>query len=113
MHELSIAAALVEQVGAVVTEHDAGRARRVAVRIGSLSGVDPEALRMAFPVAAEGTACGNAELEIEFVAASILCRACGAETAPDIPFAVCERCGSTDVDVRGGADLLLTRVEMD
>lgn len=113
MHELSIAQALVEQVADLVAREGGRRAVRVTVKLGALSGVDPEALDMAFPVAAEGSDCEGATLVVEPVAAAAHCRDCGRDSEPPFPFLACEHCGSTDVDVLAGHELLLAAVEIE
>ena len=42
MHELAVAQALVEQVDAVIDQHNAAQASLIRVRIGPLAGVLPE-----------------------------------------------------------------------
>ena len=114
MHELSIATALIEQIEvALDREEGAGRASQVLVRVGTLSGVDEEALRMAFPVAAEGTRAADAVLEIETIVAEVHCRACEVDSSPDFPFFVCEKCGADDVEIISGRDLLLQSIEIE
>jgi len=112
MHELSIAVALVTEVGKVVEREGAVKATGVTVRVGGLSGVDPEALEMAFPVACEGTPADGAALRIEYVPADMICRSCGSVTHPELAMAICESCGSTDVELSGGHELLLMNVEL-
>lgn len=56
MHELAVAQALVEQVDAVIGQHQASCATAIRVRIGPLAGVVPELLATAFPLAAAGLA---------------------------------------------------------
>ena len=72
MHELSIAAALVEQVDTIIAKEHAYAATRVTVTVGGLSGVCPEALELAFPVAAEGTTSAGAELVITHIEVAAL-----------------------------------------
>ena len=48
MHELSIADAILDAVRQEVAKHDGVRATKVCVRIGALSGVEPEALSFGF-----------------------------------------------------------------
>ena len=48
MHELSICQALLDQVENVARDHGARRVSRVALRIGALSGIEPELLEHAF-----------------------------------------------------------------
>lgn len=110
MHELSIAESLVEQLTALARREGAARVARVDLRVGALSGVDPEALAFAFPVAAEGTVAEGADLVARLVPARATCRACGAETESDSCFAVCTRCASPDLTFQGGRDLTLYAV---
>ena len=113
MHELSIARALVDEVEKIAVAERAQRVVSLTVQVGALSGVDPHALEWAFPVAAEGTVAGQARLEIESVPARAECNACGAEYEPGFPFFACERCGSENVRLSGGRELLIHSVEMD
>ncbi len=113
MHELSIAKALVEQIEKVVADERARRATRVLIRVGALSGAEPEALRTAFPLAAEGTVAAGAELVIERVEARVLCRACGREAVTDGFFFVCEACGSSDVELVSGRELHLQSADIE
>jgi hydrogenase nickel incorporation protein HypA/HybF len=132
MHELSIAMALVEDVeralfrdAAATSTDDAdatgaaqpktffpGAVSLVRVRIGKLSGVDAEALKQAFPVAAENTCCNAAQLAVTEIETQATCHACGAEFMPEFGFCVCTECDSTDVEITGGRELLLESVEL-
>jgi hydrogenase nickel incorporation protein HypA/HybF len=109
MHELSIAEAIV----AIAEEHAAGRrVAKVEVKIGHLRQVVPSALEFAFELVAEGTLVEGAELEIEDVPAHIVCRKCAAEgRVIEFPFA-CTSCGSVDVDVQSGDELLVDSLEL-
>jgi hydrogenase nickel incorporation protein HypA/HybF len=114
VHELSIANALVS----VATEaadraHEPGPIRAVTVRIGDLSGVVPQALTFAWPLAAEGTRCEGAELRINRVAARVHCPACDIETEiPSPPRFRCERCGQPAPLVSAGRELELESLEL-
>ena len=110
MHELSIAQALVEQVTNLARESGAGVIRRITLRIGKLSGVDPETLAAAFPIAAEETPLAQAALEMISVEPDVRCRACGRMV--EMEFApVCVHCGSPDLDLKQGRELLIESVE--
>jgi hydrogenase nickel incorporation protein HypA/HybF len=113
MHELAIAMSLVEQAEKVAREQHAVAIPRISVRVGQLSGVDPEALRGAFPLAAEGTPAEGAELVVEVIEARVHCRACGHSSTPSAPFIYCVECRSTEVDVEAGRELYIKSVELD
>lgn len=61
MHELAITQAIVEQCAA---RCEGARVLRVVIEIGTLSAVQPEAVRFAFSLCTEGTLLEGAQLEI-------------------------------------------------
>jgi len=112
MHELSLAAAVIEELERLVRREGARRVARVVLRAGALSGVEPDALRFAFPAAAEGTCVEGAELVIESEPLQVRCRACGAQTEADPLWLVCAACGGDEVAIAAGADLTLRSAEL-
>jgi hydrogenase nickel incorporation protein HypA/HybF len=110
MHELSIADAVVE----IATRHAAGRrVVRVDLRVGHLRQVVPDSLMFAFELVSAGTELEGAELVIEEVPALVRCGGCGAETTlVEFP-AHCAACGSFDVAVAGGDELLVDSLELE
>jgi hydrogenase nickel incorporation protein HypA/HybF len=112
MHELSIAQALADQVEDTATTENASRVVRIVVVMGVLSGADPEAVRGAFSLVAEGTVAAGAELIIEQVAARVRCRACGHEAQTDAYFMGCAACGSRDVELVTGRELNIKSIEL-
>lgn len=112
MHELSIAHALLEQVEAVAAAHDARGVSRVRLRMGPLSGVSSAALETAFTLAARGTRCETAVLDLDWVAAQVRCRACDRlSPLPDDLLPICSHCGGTG-EVCGERELELVSVEL-
>jgi hydrogenase nickel incorporation protein HypA/HybF len=109
MHELSIAEAVVD----IAVRHARGRpVAAVELRVGHLRQVVPSALEFAFGLVAEGTPLAGAELRMEEVPAAGHCRSCGAETAlPELPLC-CRSCGSGDVEVTSGEELLVDSLEL-
>jgi hydrogenase nickel incorporation protein HypA/HybF len=108
MHELSICTS----VAAIVEEHAAGRpVDRVVLDVGHLRQVVPDTLRYSWEVVVSGTPLEGSTLEINHIPAVIECRACGTATTIDVPVFRC-RCGSTDVDVTSGQELLVRSLEL-
>jgi len=105
MHELAIADAIV----AIATAHAGGRKiETVEIRIGHLRQVVPDALEFAFELLAPGV-----ELKLEVVPAAGVCRVCGQESElPGFPLA-CEACGSLDVELVRGEELLVDALTME
>lgn len=112
MHELSICQALVEQVEAVAREQNGRRVESVAVSIGPLSGVEPQLLQQAFPLAAAGSLAENAQLRLETLPVRVHCDDCGSDSEGTASRLVCRHCGNWNTHLLSGDELLLTRVEI-
>ncbi|MGH9056208.1 MAG: hydrogenase maturation nickel metallochaperone HypA [Acidimicrobiales bacterium] len=104
MHELGLCTSIVDAV-----EKRAGRraVAQVRVRVGQLHHVHPEAFGQSFAVAAMGTVAEDATAELVLVPVRARCRACAAAwDCEDVPLA-CGGCGSVEVDMIGGDELVL------
>jgi len=110
MHELSLASAVVE----VASRHAEGRrVVRVEVLVGHLRQVVPSALEFAFELVAQDTPVEGAELVLREVPAAGRCRRCAREgELPGFPLA-CAHCGSLDVEVVAGEELLVDALELE
>lgn len=91
----------------------AQRVLAIRLRIGSLSGVVPEALQFAFEALATGTAADGAELAIEHVPARFWCATCASEFGADDLFSECPRCGIPSTELRAGRELQVASLEID
>jgi hydrogenase nickel incorporation protein HypA/HybF len=113
MHELSVCNALLDQVERIARERHAARVVRIVLRIGPLSGVDPELLRHAYPLAAANTAAENAELVIEQADVVVSCTLCGAQSSVQPNRLLCKSCGDFRTRLINGDELILQRVELE
>ena len=112
MHELSLMEAVRDQALAAANAEGASRITAISLRIGSLAGVEPEALRFAHTVVMAGTIAAGAELRIEIEAAECHCTACDAPfPAPD-GCCDCPRCGAISRQLLRGRDLRLLSLEV-
>ncbi|MEB3301502.1 MAG: hydrogenase maturation nickel metallochaperone HypA [Cyanobacteriota bacterium] len=112
MHELSLMEALGERVLAVAALQAAERVTAIQLRIGSLAGVDPEALRFAAEVVFAQTCAEGATLEIEVVPAAFWCQDCGRDVLAPEGWAVCPGCGRPCRKLLQGRELTLHAVEL-
>jgi len=111
MHEYSVVQAMMRRVEEAARAHNASRVQRVQVRIGHLSGVEPELFATAYEMLRPGTLCAGAELAITRDAVEWRCGVCGT-TVPTGGELVCPDCGWPARLIRGG-DLLLERIELE
>ena len=112
MHELSIATSLVETAARSAAANGADRVLKVNVRIGTLSGVEPESLSFCFPIVARETVCDGAELHLEIVPGSGTCPKCEAKSEVHDLLAPCPGCGDWPLRVEGGREMQLESLEV-
>jgi hydrogenase nickel incorporation protein HypA/HybF len=108
MHELAITQSVVD----MVVERTAGRQiAAVHLQVGQLSGVVPDAMQFCYELVTAGTALEGSALDIDHTAGRAHCRSCGADFDLDELILLCP-CGSADVRIVAGQELLVTSVEM-
>lgn len=112
MHELSICMSLMEQLESIARERGADSIVRVELEVGVLSGVEPELLRNAWPIASAGTVAEQAELSIQVRDVVVECTNCGAQTAARPNRLVCGECSAAATRVVAGEEMTLMRVEL-
>ncbi len=114
MHELSIVEALIDQVNSEVDRAaPGGRVTRLDLVVGKLSGVNTDSIRFAFEMLSPDTAMEGARLEIAEVKPLCCCRQCNARVQIDEFVVTCPQCGSGDIYMEGGQDLLLQSIEVE
>ena len=114
MHELSIVEALIDQVReTLVQEGEKGRVLKLELSIGRLSGVCCDSVRFAFGLLAPGTVAEGAEVVIQQPKAACNCRACRVLTEIDGLVIECPNCGSGDISIEGGRELLLLNIDVE
>ena len=110
MHELALKEELQRIALATAAAQGAQRIHTVMLRVGRLSGVDPDALAFAFEVVMAGGISQGATLEV--VPTQCRCSGCGQLFEPvDVIFA-CPICGELSADVLRGRELELTGLEV-
>jgi hydrogenase nickel incorporation protein HypA/HybF len=109
MHELGI----TQNIVAIVAEHAKGaKVQRVALEIGKLSAIMPDAIQFCFDVCCQGTVLEGAILEIIEIPGLARCRQCGALVLLEQPFGICG-CGSVELTVIAGEELKIKEMEIE
>jgi hydrogenase nickel incorporation protein HypA/HybF len=112
MHEVSIMAQTLEIALENAAKQDAQKIHRLKMRIGTISGVVPEALNFAFDVVTEGTIAQGANLEIEIVQVICYCSHCQIEFQPPDLFYECPQCDRLSNKIIAGREIELTSLEV-
>jgi hydrogenase nickel incorporation protein HypA/HybF len=113
MHELSIALSIVELAEEEARKANASSISKVEVEIGTMAGVEIEALKFCWDSAIEGTIAGKAELVIHSVAGEANCMECGKAFPIEHFFAECPHCKSFRYEVTKGKELRVSSLMVD
>lgn len=112
MHEYSIVQSLLESCEQHAIENDAKEVTKVVVKIGVLSGVEPDLLQTAFDTFKEQTVCHNAEFILNIQKITIKCESCNTESTLEKHEFQCPSCQSTSIQVIDGEEMYLMSLEM-
>ena len=112
MHEVGIMESALDAIRHQAVKHGATRVSRIVLRIGTLAGVDHDALRFAYDALSPSSIAAGAVLEIESVPARAHCAACATEFGVERGFIFqCPQCGEYSGDIRAGRELGIARLE--
>lgn len=108
MHELG----LCEDIVAAVERRAGDRpVARVKVRVGRLLHVHPDAFEQSFTMAAAGGVAEGAAADLLLLPVRLRCAGCGASLESDEMLPACPDCGSPQLEVAGGDELILESIE--
>lgn len=113
MHEMSLCEGVMQLIEANAAETGFTRVCGVQLEIGELAGVDTEALRFSFEVVTRGTMADAASLAIAPVPGQAWCMACSSTVHVSRRIDPCPECGSHQLQVTGGDDMMLKSLEVE
>ncbi len=112
MHEYSIVSSLLDLCEENAKKENAKKITKVEVKIGKLSGVEPDLLQVAFDTFKEKTICDGAEFVMNIQDVVIYCNVCKKEFTLKQNEFTCPKCKSFDINTIDGEDMYLMRLEM-
>lgn len=110
MHEMSIAVEIVRQVEQVARQHQATRVDEVEIEIGVLQQVVPEALRIAYESAIEGTIAEGSTLVMTEEKMVARCGHCNEQFEPELDDFTCPHCRQAEAQVMAGNSITLKSI---
>jgi hydrogenase nickel incorporation protein HypA/HybF len=110
VHEIGLCQSVLAAV-----EGKAGgrRVTGVRLRVGALHRVGPEAVDQTFSMVASGSVADGADVDVVVVPVEGHCRTCGQDWEAEDQLPLCPGCGSTDVTLTGGVELVLESLEIE
>jgi hydrogenase nickel incorporation protein HypA/HybF len=113
VHELSIVLSLVEAIEAKARDLGIERVTGVHLRVGSFSGVVPDALRFTWEAATAETVAASSALLIEEVPLVVYCETCRGERQPNAGAGIaCPSCEHPARRIVSGRELELVAIEI-
>ena len=112
MHELSIAMGIVQIAEKEAKKAQVDRVLAIDLEIGTLSGVEIEALNFAWPMAVAGSVLQMAEKRIHLIEAQAKCLDCGTDFKMMHFYDTCPICGSPFKNIYKGKELRVKSLEV-
>jgi hydrogenase nickel incorporation protein HypA/HybF len=113
MHEMGITQGILDAAIEAAETAGATRITSIHITIGELTEIMEFAVRFAFESLAPGTMAHGATLVVNHVGARSHCNACGLDYDHDRFQMICPDCGSFDVALLTGRELLIDSIETD
>lgn len=110
MHELGILNAMVHTIEDTLADEDYTAVEKIVVEVGELSGIVPRYLEECWPAARYKTSMENTQLELRVVPGMVKCRDCGRVFNGVAEDLACPGCGSSDMEMLSGNDMIITEI---
>lgn len=112
MHELSVAASIIDIVQRSVPPGLHGSVHRINVRLGAEAGVVSDSLLFYFDILKNDSGFENARLSIKDIPFTIFCSACNDTIPDDTGLLICPSCGGTSTRVVSGTEMQIVDIEL-
>ena len=113
MHELSVAASIIDIVQTSVPPESQSSIQSVNIRLGTQAGVVSDSLLFYFDILKEDAGFVNARLRIENIPFTIFCIACDKTLSSETGLLACPECGGTRTHVISGTEMQIVDIELD
>lgn len=113
MHEMSLCEGVMQVIEDHAKAQGFSRVAAVWLEIGGLAGVEIESMRFCFDVVSKGTLADQARLEIIDVPGEAWCMQCEKTVQVKQCFEACPDCGSYQLQVTGGEQMMIKELEVD
>ncbi len=114
MHEMAVAENIIRIIEEKLKESDLkGEVKKVNLKIGRLTCVEPEALRLSFEVISRETHLEKANLLVDSIPITGKCKDCRKTAILDKMDFSCPLCSSFRIEIKTGRELLIESFEIE
>ena len=113
VHEVGIIQSVLEIAESQARLNGATRILEIRMRVGRMTGIEPEAIEHAFAVLRDGTLAAGAVLTVEYVPGVFWCATCSVEFESDDLIGGCPTCREPSFDLRRGREMAVESLEVE
>jgi hydrogenase nickel incorporation protein HypA/HybF len=115
MHEFSICEGIIENVLIELGRagYENSRIVKTKIKVGDMHQIVPDTLSFAYETLTKDTALERSVLEIEMVPVTCTCGSCGRSGEIIPPLFRCSSCGSGDIAIVTGRELIIESMEVE
>ena len=113
MHELSIVMGIIQASEKAARQKNAVSISKIELEIGTMSGIELDALNFAWKRAVPGTMLENATKQIEVIPARAKCLECETDFNIENSFDACPNCGSFFRNIYQGKEMRIKAIEIE
>jgi len=113
MHELSLMNNVIDILHDVAKKNKLKKVTKVKLEIGQMMQVVPHVLVFAYETVTKGTIFEGSKLDIEIIPIKTVCADCKKEFDVDDNIYICPNCGSKNLGLVTGKELLIKSMEGD
>jgi hydrogenase nickel incorporation protein HypA/HybF len=113
MHEMSITQNILEDVDEHLTNVQYSKIIDIKIKVGELTALDPSSLQFCYDALTKGTKFDGVPLIIDEIPLRGNCNNCKSEINIDNFLFVCSNCGSSDVTIISGEELILSEINIE
>lgn len=111
MHEFKLIQTVFSTVMETAKANTLNSVNKVTLQVGRLRQVVPEFMRFAFAIIGKDTIADNAQLEIEHIPVTFLCRDCIRQFTVEEDTYLCPECQSSNLEFLNGKELIIASIE--
>jgi hydrogenase nickel incorporation protein HypA/HybF len=114
MHEMAVADGIIKIIEEKLKREDPqAEVSQINLRIGKLTCVEPEALRLSFEILTRQTPLQKASLHIKSIPITGKCKDCRKSMKLNRMDFACPFCGSFRIDIKTGRELSIESIEIE
>jgi len=113
MHEMSLCESVIEILQQESEKQGFKKVKQVWLEIGTLSHVEPEAMRFCFDAVKQNTLAAEAKLTIIDIPGTAWCLNCAKNVPVQQRFDECPECGGVQLQVTEGEEMKIKELEVE